>query len=112
MGLAINGDANDDGKVDMQDLAIVGANWLKPATNWAMGDLNDDGVVNAQDLQMVENGWDGAGSFSSAFATLQGQGEFPGVVLVPEPSTLAALAMAPVALLLKRRRPRGLKGRG
>lgn len=103
ISLAHNGDANDDGTVDSQDLAILGSHWLEPATNWAMGDLNDDGIVNMQDLQIVENNWDAPESFATAFSALQAQGEFPGVIITPEPASLSALAFGATAMLLARR---------
>ena len=40
------GDINQDGTVNVQDLAILAANYRKSLTGWANGDLNCDGVVD------------------------------------------------------------------
>lgn len=48
------GDANQDGIVNAQDIALVSANWL---THGPVGDLNSDGIVNAQDLALITANW-------------------------------------------------------
>jgi hypothetical protein len=97
------GDANRSGVVDIQDQSLVTNNWQKPSNNWAAGDLNLDGIVDIQDLTLVTNNWQqtsslslGIGSDSALSITTQS---------VPEPSTVAALAV-PAALLIRRKRSR------
>ena len=47
------GDINQDGTVNVQDLAILAANYRKSLTGWANGDLNCDGVVDVMDLAVL-----------------------------------------------------------
>ena len=93
--VALYGDANLDGRVDVSDLAILAANYRKHVTGgWSMGDFNDDGVVDVKDLALlaanyrhslgstavpVYNGLD------AAAIELLSQA---GVIVVPEPATI------------------------
>ena len=48
------GDANLDGTVNVQDLAILAANYRKQVTGgWLQGDFNNDGVVDVKDLALL-----------------------------------------------------------
>ena len=48
------GDANLDGKVDVNDLTIVLTNFGKTGgTSWGTGDFNGDGKVDVNDLTIV-----------------------------------------------------------
>ena len=47
------GDAVGDGKVDINDLTIVLANYGQTGANWNMGDFNGDGKVDINDLTIV-----------------------------------------------------------
>jgi hypothetical protein len=47
-------DANQDGIINAQDLALISSNWLKTGVS---GDVNDDGIVNAQDLALISSRW-------------------------------------------------------
>ena len=48
------GDANLDGTVNVQDLAILAANYRKNVTGgWLQGDFNNDGVVDVEDLALL-----------------------------------------------------------
>ena len=67
------GDANGDGYVDSNDVAILSAHWLQ-AGNWADGDFSGDGVVNDKDATMLASNWN------------------PPSASVPEPGTLVLLA--------------------
>ena len=49
------GDANGDGIVNSQDLALVSSAWLYQGSSPA--DVNNDGVVNAQDLALISSNW-------------------------------------------------------
>ncbi|HEY4311278.1 MAG TPA: dockerin type I domain-containing protein, partial [Pirellulales bacterium] len=50
----LSGDANGDGIVNAQDLALIASNWLTPGP---IGDVNGDGIVNAQDIAVVASNW-------------------------------------------------------
>lgn len=76
------GDVNLDGIVNSQDLALVSSNWLASGPHQP-GDANGDGVVNSQDLALVSSNW-------------LDQVGLSGAVPVPEPSTIALLAIGAV----------------
>ncbi len=87
----IAGDVNYDGIVNGQDIAAAASDWLGTGTNPA-GDANGDGIVNGQDIALIASNWlhtSGAGATTMA---------------VPEPSSLALLAIG--AAFVARRRSR------
>ena len=52
------GDANLDGKVDVQDLNQIANAWRRPSgAGWNDGDFNGDFVVNATDLNVLALNW-------------------------------------------------------
>ena len=68
------GDANGDGRVDINDLTVVLANYASTTNvSWSTGDFNDDGRVDINDLTIVLANY-GNGVGSSA-----------GLAAVPEP---------------------------
>ncbi len=81
-GLAIPGDANGDGLVDVADLGVVGANFGSTQAMLEDGDFTGDGSVDVADLGVVGANWTAAQSTGNASA------------LVPEPATLSLLAMS------------------
>ena len=52
------GDANLDGKVDINDLSRVLTNYDKSGMTWADGDFNGDGKVDINDLSIVLTNYD------------------------------------------------------
>ena len=83
------GDANGDGKVDVNDLTIVLSNFGQTGMTWSQGDFNGDGSVDINDLTIL----------LSNFGTTSGAG----IQAVPEPSTFAPLVRlgrVPVGLRL------------
>ncbi|MCD6364940.1 MAG: PEP-CTERM sorting domain-containing protein, partial [Planctomycetes bacterium] len=80
------GDADSDGDVDAADLAALGLNWAPAAADktWPDGDFDGDGDVDATDLSAIGMNWSPAGS-------------------VPEPASLAIMALGMVALARRRR---------
>jgi hypothetical protein len=92
-----------NGTVDSNDFAILAANYGKTssATAWTNGDFNYDGTVNALDF--------------NALADNYGQAQLPADLpdaalpaaslgaVVPEPTTLAGIALLS-AMTLRRRR--------
>ncbi len=94
-GLAIPGDANNDGAVNLIDLDILGQNWMQNAGG-AGGDFNGDGIVNLIDLDILGQNWLTETSFESAVAASG--------IAVPEPGSIAALLSG--LMLLNTRRSR------
>jgi probable HAF family extracellular repeat protein len=78
------GDANGDGRVDINDLTIVLANFGQTGMAWSQGDFIGDGTVDVNDLTVVLANF-GYGVTAASPAR------------VPEPSALALLALAACA---------------
>ena len=100
------GDANLDGRVDVQDLAILAANYRKQVTGgWLQGDFNNDGVVDVEDLALLAANYrhsyasDVVPAFDGLDAVAIELLSLAGVTVVPEPGELAMLAMALLGLL-------------
>ena len=100
------GDINLDGTVDVQDLAILAANYRKHVTGgWLQGDFNNDGVVDVEDLALLAANYrhsyasdvvpDYAGFDAAAIQVLSQAG----LTMAPEPGTLAMLAVALIGAL-------------
>jgi hypothetical protein len=53
----VAGDANQDGRVDVRDLNILGLHWRQANRTWEQGDFTGDGVVNAADLNVLALNW-------------------------------------------------------
>ena len=81
------GDANGDGKVDINDLTIVLANYNQTGVNWNAGDFNGDGKVDINDLTIVLANYGQTAAAPPASAA------------VPEPCALALLALGLTGLL-------------
>ena len=86
------GDANLDGKVDINDLTIVLTRFGQSGVNWTTGDFNGDGRVDINDLTIV--------------LTNYGMTSGAGIKAVPEPASVVLLGVGVIALLgfAKRRR--------
>jgi hypothetical protein len=88
------GDADLNGKVDVNDLGILATHWQQPGP-WSWGDFDYSGVVNVADLGMLATNWQaGTGTplapdFASAAATLG----LP-TSAIPEPGGAICLALA------------------
>ena len=83
--LAMDGDANGDGNVDVSDLGILAANYGASGCDWEHADFTDDGMVNVSDLGIL--------------ATYYGSTAATAAQSVPEPGTLMLLATCGLALL-------------
>ena len=109
------GDINLDGTVNVQDLAILAANYRKQVTGgWLQGDFNNDGVVDVQDLALLAANYrqsyasdvvpDYAGFDAAAIQVLSQAG----LTVAPEPGAIALLACGLIGLLAYARRRRTL----
>ena len=78
------GDANLDGRVDVNDLTIVLSHFGQTGAAWAQGEFTGDGKVDVNDLTIVLANFGQSGGSSA------------GMAAVPEPASMAMLA----ALLL------------
>lgn len=91
------GDTNLDGVVNGVDLAnLIESFSIGGKTGWYNGDFNYDGFINAADFALFNAGFTGQG------APLAG-GPIPVGGAIPEPTSLALLAPAALALTRKRR---------
>ena len=86
--LTAPGDANYDGKVDINDLTIVLAHYNQGGMTWAQGEFTGSGTVDINDLTIVLAHYDQSLGSSAA-----------GTAAVPEPSTIAIAAAALLGLL-------------
>jgi len=88
------GDANWDGAVNIQDLAILATNFDTPAPNgtWGTGDFNGDRAVNIQDLAILATNFDA------------GKGAGAPAAALPEPGAVLLLAAGWAVLARRRRR--------
>jgi hypothetical protein len=88
------GDANEDGRVDINDLTIVLAHYNQTGMTWTQGEFTGDGTVDINDLTIVLANYGWTGTYSSVMKA------------VPEPASLVLLGAGALALLAfaKRRR--------
>ena len=83
--LPLTADFNDDGVIDDLDLTIVATHWQLPGGH-SEGDANNDGFVDDRDLTALATQWpSGAGAPANVSA-------------VPEPATMALLALLALGL--------------
>jgi autotransporter-associated beta strand protein len=85
------GDANLDGKLNVDDYGRIDSNIGSGTAGWYNGDFNYDGKVNVDDYGIIDSniGIQGAPFFTSGEA-----GIFAGTSAVPEPGTSAMSARA------------------
>ena len=86
---ALPGDANLDGKVNINDLTIVLAHYNQTGMTWAQGDFTGDGTVDINDLTIVLAHYNQTAGSSAA-----------GMAAVPEPASAALLAFGGLSVLL------------
>ena len=103
--LRLEGDANDDGVVDSEDLNIVALNWQIMVTGGpGDGDFNDDGKVDAADLNEVALNWLAGVGDNSLLTTDPFHAPSSNQITTPEPITGGVIVMMMSATVLRRRR--------
>jgi hypothetical protein len=81
------GDANGDGKVDVNDLTIVLSNFGRTGMTWSQGEFTGDGTVDVNDLTIVLAHYGQTGSASGSFSA------------VPEPTSLVLAGVGSICLV-------------
>jgi hypothetical protein len=93
ISIALPGDAELDGKVDVNDLTIVLAHYGQTGMSWTTGDFEGDGKVDINDLTIV----------LSHFGQSQGSSAAR-VAAAPEPSTWLMIGIGLAAMIWLRAR--------
>lgn len=99
-----NGDANLDGLLDLSDLTTLGVNYLGTSQTWLAGDFTGDNIANLADLELLAADWRLADPDLAFLSDPRFSTQFVTDVItvfgvaVPEPTTLAALMLAPALL--------------
>ena len=110
--LTYYGDANLNGDIDSSDYSLIDNGFNFGLTGWLNGDFNYDGSVNATDYALIDNafglfGGPLAAEMISLHSDAFGQPYLDALAnlqSVPEPSTLALLAMGAIGLVIRGRR--------
>jgi hypothetical protein len=94
------GDANLDGKINVDDYTRIDFNVPLGSSGWYNGDFNYDGKINVDDYTIIDFN---VGIQGAQFPTGAGGG-LNGLSAVPEPASISILALGATAMLRRRRR--------
>jgi fibronectin-binding autotransporter adhesin len=93
------GDANLDGKINVDDYTRIDFNVPLGASGWYNGDFNYDGKINVDDYTIIDFN---VGIQGAVFPTGSGAGGLSGVSAVPEPASLSIIGLAAASLMGRR----------
>jgi hypothetical protein len=96
------GDANLDGKINVDDYTRIDFNVPLGASGWYNGDFNYDGKINVDDYTIIDFNVGIQGAQFPAGSSVDG--ELSGVSAVPEPASLSIFGLAAASALGRRRR--------
>jgi len=95
------GDANLDGKINVDDYIRIDAGIANNLTGWSNGDFNYDGKVNVDDYTTVID--PNLGTQGAPFPTAGGiDGGVNGVTAIPEPACLTMIVFTAIPLMRRR----------